>query len=119
MAKPKIGQSVTFVDTAGKPHLAVITAVHPAEKGRGAWDGDDGPDEKDHGKIAKFRENDEFELAPDRVDLRYMPGNQDEFADAIALEKFSVLHKAKQTPRTGNRALDPHVGVLGNFWEER
>jgi hypothetical protein len=118
MAKPKVGQTVIFVDTGGKPHLAVVTAVHPAQKGRGVWDGDDGPDEKDHGKIAKLR-NDEFELTPDRVDLAYMPGNQETFAEKIALEKFSVVHRGSQIPRRPLTKDDPHAGVLGNFWEER
>lgn len=103
---PTIGQKVTFYDASGKGHEARITAIHPAEKGRGVWYGNDGPDDEP-GTKAKCDESAVFELAPERVDLRYAPA-EGPLDDATALEKFSVRHKSRQTPSQN--------GVLGNYW---
>jgi hypothetical protein len=103
---PTIGDKVTFYDSENKPHEARIVAVYPAERGRGIWHGDDGPDEEP-GSSATLKPE-EFELAPERVDLVYGPGGQP-LHPSTQRSKFSVVHESKQTPNA--------LGTLGNYWK--
>lgn len=96
---PSIGDKVTFYDERGKPNEAWITAIHPLERGRGVW----------HGEA--FHESEEFELAPERVDLVYGPDGKP-LDPATARHRFSVLHKSQQRPP----ADGPLEGILSNYW---
>ncbi len=94
---PKIGDGVAFVDVDGKTHEARITAIHPAERSKGKWRGEDDWDA-----------DADVTISPERVDLVYAPdvGTLD---PATAREKFSVRHKDDQTA--------DERGRLGNYWQ--